>query len=236
MENVPDLSNEGKYEIFGKFMRVLHELDYQASFKIVDASRYGVPQKRQRLVLLASTLGEIKLVDETHVDDDLVSVRQTIGTLPPLQAGMADVTDPLHRSSGLSDLNRRRIQCTPEDGGSAKSWHPDLIPECYRRESGRSYMSTVYGRMRWDDPAPTMTTHCTTLGTGRFGHPTQNRAISLREAARFQSFPDYYEFAANDQIVIRNTARHIGNAVPVLLGRAIGKSFKKHIRQNSPLG
>lgn len=92
-------------------------------------------------------------------------------------------------------------------------------------------MVTVYGRMKWDAPAPTMTTHCTTLGTGRFGHPVQDRAITLREAARFQSFPDSYVFAKEEELGITRTARHIGNAVPVLLGRAIGKSIKRHISQ-----
>ena len=94
-------------------------------------------------------------------------------------------------------------------------------------------MVTVYGRMRWNDPAPTMTTQFMTLGTGRFGHPSQSRAISVREAAKFQSFPDYYEFAPGNQISMKHTARHIGNAVPVLLGRVIGKSIKRHLRQNA---
>ena len=79
-----------------------------------------------------------------------------------------------------------------------------------------------------------MTTHCTTLGTGRFGHPTQSRAISLREAAIFQTFPDYYEFAPHNDVSLTQTARHIGNAVPVVLGRVIAKSLKKHLRDNRP--
>ncbi|MFD0987479.1 DNA cytosine methyltransferase [Methyloligella solikamskensis] len=232
MENVPDLANEAKYEIFATFIKILRRLDYHVSFRTVDASRFGVPQKRQRLVLLASKLGPIKLIDETHREENLVTVRQAISDLPPLADGAADANDPLHRSSRLSQLNKKRIRATPEDGGSAKSWSQDLMPDCYRRASGRSYMSTVYGRMRWDSPAPTMTTHCTTLGTGRFGHPVQDRAISLREAARIQSFPDYYEFSAEGEIRIGDTARHIGNAVPVLLGRAIGKSLKRHIREH----
>jgi DNA (cytosine-5)-methyltransferase 1 len=102
----------------------------------------------------------------------------------------------------------------------------------YRKRSGRSYMVSVYGRMRWNDPAPTMTTQFMTLGTGRFGHPTQNRAISLREAAIFQSFPSYYEFAPGNDVTAKHAAKHIGNAVPVLLGRAIGKSIKNHIRHH----
>lgn len=229
MENVPDLANAAKYAVFAEFVEMLRSLGYFTSYRTVDASRYGVPQRRQRLVLLASLLGEVSLIPETHDDDNVVTVRQAIGHLPRLRDGATNARDPMHRASKLSELNKKRILATPKDGGSAKSWTPDLVPACYRRESGHSYMSTVYGRMRWDDPSPTMTTHCTTLGTGRFGHPTQNRAISLREAAILQSFPATYDFGPPDLMTIRSTARHIGNAVPVLLGRAIGKSIKRHI-------
>ena len=160
----------------------------------------------------------------------MITVREAIGKLPPLADGEVHPGDALHRSSRLSKTNRERIAATPENGGSATSWPKRLIPKCYRKRSGRSYMVTVYGRMRWADPAPTMTTQFMTLGTGRFGHPTQNRAISLREAAIFQSFPPYYEFAPGNNVTIKHTAKHIGNAVPVSLGRAIGKSIKNHLR------
>jgi DNA (cytosine-5)-methyltransferase 1 len=231
MENVPDLSNTEKYPVFADFVKALKKAGYYVSYDTIDASRYGVPQRRNRLVLLASKLGEIDLIPKTHDDETAVTVRDTIKSLPRLQDGGINRRDPLHRSSKLSDLNKKRIAATPKNGGSATSWRSDLRPKCYRKESGKSYMVTVYGRMRWDDPAPTMTTHCTTLGTGRFGHPTQNRAISLREAARFQSFPDSYVFGEPEKVGITRTARHIGNAVPVLLGRAIAKSIKRHVRR-----
>jgi DNA (cytosine-5)-methyltransferase 1 len=232
MENVPDLIDGRKYPVFDEFVRALEALKYNVSFKRVDASKYGVPQKRHRLVLLASRLGAISLVAETHTEKNIVTVKKAIRNLPELEDGDVHPKDALHRSSKLSEINRKRIAATPEDGGSATSWPNHLIPECYRKESGRSYMVTVYGRMRWNDPAPTMTTQFMTLGTGRFGHPTQNRAISLREAAIFQSFPSYYEFAPDNEVTVKHAARHIGNAVPVLLGRAIGKSIKKHIRRH----
>lgn len=229
MENVPDLSDTRKYPVFGEFVRALEDLKYKVSFKRVDASKYGVPQKRQRLVLLASRLGPISLIAETHSREKVVTVKEAIGRLPRLRDGQVHRTDALHRSSKLSNTNKQRIAATPRNGGSATSWPDRLMPKCYRKRSGRSYMVTVYGRMRWDDPAPTMTTQFMTLGTGRFGHPTQNRAISLREAAIFQSFPPYYEFAPDNNITVKHAAKHIGNAVPVLLGRAIGKSIKDHI-------
>jgi DNA (cytosine-5)-methyltransferase 1 len=195
-----------------------------------------VPQKRHRLVLLASRLGAISLIPETHADEDILTVKEVIGKLPRLTDGMVHPSDLLHRSSKLSDTNKQRIAVTPKDGGSATSWPAHLMPRCYRKQSGRSYMVTVYGRMRWNDPAPTMTTQFMTLGTGRFGHPTQNRAISLREAAIFQSFPSYYEFAPGNDVTAKHAAKHIGNAVPVLLGRAIGKSIKNHIGRHHRSG
>jgi DNA (cytosine-5)-methyltransferase 1 len=232
MENVPELSNTEKYPVFADFVKALRKAGYHVWYETVDASRYGVPQRRNRLVLLASKLGEIKLIPHTHDDATMITVRDAIKSLPRLRDGAVHKSDPLHRSSKLSDLNKRRIAATPKNGGSATSWGNDLKPKCYQRKSGKSYMVTVYGRMRWDDPAPTMTTQCTTLGTGRFGHPTQNRAISLREAARLQTFPDTYVFAGPEGVGITQTARHIGNAVPVMLGRAIGKSIKRHIRRH----
>jgi DNA (cytosine-5)-methyltransferase 1 len=232
MENVPDLADAKKYPVFNDFVNTLTRLGYKIAYKTVDVSRYGVPQRRKRLVLLASRLGEIALIPETHDAENLVTVRDTISRLRPIRDGAVDRSDPLHRSSKLSEMNKRRIAATPKNGGSAKSWSKELMPDCYKRESGKSFMTTVYGRMRWDDPSPTITTHCLTLGTGRFGHPTQNRAISLREAAMLQSFPSTYKFEEPDRISMVRMARHIGNAVPVLLGRAIGKSIKKHIKDH----
>lgn len=232
MENVPDLSDAEKYPVFDEFVKTLEMLKYKVFFKKVDASKYGVPQKRHRLVLLASRLGAISLIAETHAKEDVPTVKEVIGKLPKLADGKAHPSDPLHRSSKLSHTNKQRIAATPKNGGSATSWPRHLVPKCYRRRSGRSYMVTVYGRMRWNDPAPTMTTQFMTLGTGRFGHPTQNRAISLREAAIFQSFPSYYEFAPRNDVTTKHVAKHIGNAVPVLLGRAIGKSIRNHIRDH----
>jgi DNA (cytosine-5)-methyltransferase 1 len=234
MENVPDLSDARKYPVFQEFVETLKALDYAVSFKRVDASRFGVPQKRTRLVLLASRLGgDISLIPETHGAEDIVTLREAIGALPRLKDGGIDPSDPMHRASKLNEINRKRIAATPRNGGSATSWPRHLIPKCYRRKSGKSYMVSVYGRLRWGTPASTITTQFMTLGTGRFGHPSQNRAISLREAAKLQTFPDYYQFAPKNEVTIKHTARHIGNAVPVLLGRAIGKSIKRHIRRYS---
>jgi DNA (cytosine-5)-methyltransferase 1 len=233
MENVKDLQDKKKYPIFGKFVASLKKEGYEVDYRIVDASRYGVPQKRMRLVLLASRLGKIALIPETHSKERAVTVRDAIGHLPTIKDGATDKSDFLHRASKLSSKNKLRIRSTPKNGGGAKSWSSDLVLECHRKTTGKSYQSTVYGRMRWDTPGPTMTTHCITLGTGRYGHPEQNRAISLREAALIQSFPRNYRFAESaNKVQMTRLARHIGNAVPVRLGVVIARSIKKHISSN----
>lgn len=229
MENVRELADTKKYPVFLRFINTLKKEDYYISYKIIDASKYGVPQKRKRLVLLASRLGPISLIEETHSANNVVTVRDSIGDLPAIQDGQTHRLDPMHKTSKLSDMNKKRILATPKNGGCAKDWRRSLLPDCYKTDA--TYKSSVYGRMRWNEPAPTMTTHCTSLGTGRFGHPTQNRAISLREAARFQTFPDYYEFDEPGKILSTRISKFIGNAVPVKLGRVIAQSIKRHLRE-----
>ena len=228
MENVPQLVDFNKSSIFSDFCDELQSLGYSVYYTIVYCPDYGIPQRRRRLVLLASKLGEIELIPKTHSPQNYVTVRDAIGQLPSIAAGEYDKNDPLHRARKLSPLNLKRIQHTKE-GGSWRTWPEDLILECIKKQSGRSYGS-VYGRMKWDEPAPTMTTQCTGLGNGRFGHPEQDRAISLREAAIFQTFPmDYKFFSSVETMNPSIICRHIGNAVPPMLGRVIAKSIKQHL-------
>lgn len=232
MENVSDLAVRGKYKVFTRFLKTLKKNKYKYKYEVVDVSEFGVPQRRRRLVLLASKLGEIELVKRTH-ENKKVTVRDVIKYLEPIDAGQSSKKDLLHRARKLSPLNLKRIKATPKDGGDSSDWSEDLILECHKKESGKSYRGSVYGRMRWDEPAPTMTTQCIGLGNGRYGHPTQNRAISLREAAIFQTFPDYYQFSdPTKPIQAGKVAKFIGNAVPVRLGSIIGKSIKEHVSQN----
>lgn len=231
MENVSGLANMEKYPIFKTFINALEKGGYKYKYEIVDVSDYGVPQRRKRLVLLASKYGDIELIKKTHKNKK-VTVRDVIKNLEPINHGGVSKQDPLHRSRKLSQLNLQRIQSTPHNGGNSDSWNEELILECHKKKSGKTYSSTVYGRMRWDDPAPTMTTQCIGLGNGRFGHPVQDRAISLREAAIFQTFPKNYQFYDPEKnIIIGHIAKFIGNAVPVRLGSVIGKSIKKHVKQ-----
>jgi len=229
MENVPMLVKFGKGKVFNDFVHRLEKLEYYVSWEIVNAQDYGVPQRRKRLILFASKLGRIALIDKTVKDSNYKTVRQTIGHLPPVEDGCPHPDDPLHKARKLTELNKKRIRATPE-GGFWRDWDKSLWLECHKKDSGKDFNS-VYGRMKWDDVAPTMTTYCTGLNNGRFGHPDQDRAISLREAALIQSFPEDYKFIdPKFKFSSQNIAKHIGNAVPVGLGIAIAKSIKKHIQ------
>lgn len=127
-----------------------------------------------------------------------------------------------------------RIRATPY-GGGWKDWDDSLKLDCHKKESGSSFGS-VYGRMKWETPAPTMTTLCTGLGNGRFGHPEQDRAISLREAALFQTFPmDYEFFSPEEKFSVSKASRYIGNAVPPKLGEVIAESILLHLKSHNRL-
>jgi DNA (cytosine-5)-methyltransferase 1 len=223
MENVPTVI---KHAVFHDFVDTLKQLGYSVWFDVVNSANYGVPQSRRRMVLLASKHGEIKMVRPTH--ETQKTVRQAIGRLRPLLAGEVAPRDKMHVTATLSEKNLRRIKVS-KPGGTWRDWPEELIADCHRAESGRTYPS-VYGRMEWDKPAPTMTTQCYGFGNGRFGHPEQDRAISLREAAVLQSFPRDYAFVPKDgEVSFKVLGRLIGNAVPVDLGRAIARSIKKHL-------
>jgi DNA (cytosine-5)-methyltransferase 1 len=226
MENVPSVA---RHRVFKDFVAKLSGLGYHIWHDIVDCSQYGVPQSRRRMVLLASKLGEISLTAPTHVTP--VTVRDAIRSLTPIRAGQACRRDPLHTAASLSDLNMQRMKAS-KPGGSWRDWPRDLVADCHKQSTGKTFPS-VYGRMEWDKPAPTMTTQCYGFGNGRFGHPSQNRAISLREAAVLQSFPPDYKFVPDGGDVSFNAlGRLIGNAVPVGLGRAIGLSIQNHLAQH----
>lgn len=230
MENVAQILSFKQKPVLNDFVDLLKRNKYQVDYKIVYCPDYGIPQTRKRIVLLASRLGEINLIPPTHTKMKYRTVRQTIGKLPPIKAGEVCPSDPLHRARTLSELNLRRITSTPIKG-SWRDWDESLILACHKKDSGKSFGS-VYGRMNWDEPAPTMTTLCTGLGNGRFGHPEQNRAISLREAAMFQTFPKNYKFfSPKEEISITKASRYIGNAVPPKLGKVTAKSIKKHLNE-----
>jgi DNA (cytosine-5)-methyltransferase 1 len=234
MENVAQLLNFDKAPVFNDFIKELKALGYHVHYEVVYCPDYGIPQQRKRLILLASKLGKITLISKTHNKENYVTVKDAIGNLNPIKDGEKDINDPFHYSRKLSETNKKRIIATPY-GGGWKDWDEDLKLACHKKDSGKTY-SSVYGRMVWEKPSPTMTTHCIGYGNGRFGHPVQNRAISLREAALLQTFPLNYQFV--EDITKLNTAvaaRQIGNAVPVRLGQVVALSIKEHLKEQGKL-
>ena len=227
MENVPNLL---RHKVFKKFVDVLEGTGYHVWYHEVDSAEYGVPQHRERLVLLASKLGPIRMLSAVELGESPKTVREAIGDLPILRAGEIDEDDPLHQCAALSAVNLRRIRAS-KPGGTWRDWKCGLVSPCHRKRSGKTYPS-VYGRMCWDEPAPTITTQFYGFGSGRFGHPEQDRAISLREGAILQSFPRDYIFKAPDaKTGKKSIGKLIGNAVPVKLAEAIGKSVLVHLEK-----
>lgn len=224
MENVPRIKDTDVYQ---EFLKILKDNNYFIDAKVVYCPEYGIAQNRRRFVLVASRLGEVHLIPPTHNCND-VTVRQFIGDLPPVASGEINELDPMHRTAQLSQLNLRRIRCSIP-GGSWKDWPEDLRCECHRKQTGQTYTS-VYGRMRWDAIGPTMTTQFYCYGTGRYGHPEQDRALTLREGALLQTFPRNYNFINPDVgFKMKDIARHLGNAVPVRLGEIVGQSIIQHL-------
>lgn len=229
MENVPELRH---HNIFRKFLRTLKAEKFhfaeEEEKQIIYCPDYGMAQQRSRLVVVASRLGPIELIPPTHKPENYVCVEDAIKHLPPLKAGEVCVNDPLHRCSKLSATNLKRIKHS-KPGGTWRDWPKNLVAKCHRKENGKSYPS-VYGRMQWDEPSPTMTTQFYGFGNGRFGHPEQNRGISLREGAILQSFPSDYAFVKpGGEYCTRAIGRMIGNAVPVRLGEVVGKTLRQHL-------
>ena len=229
VENVPGIQNVSPdSEPLSGFLRGLKDAGYpEPTHDSVSLKRYGVPQGRRRFLLLASRHGRLGLPDETHGpatdNPDFSTVRDWIGDLPELATGKKHPEIPDHRAAGLSALNLKRIRATREGGGN-RDWPADLQLTCHQGATG---YSDVYGRMSWDRPASGLTTRCISYSNGRFGHPEQDRAISVREAACLQTFPMDFRFSGSPT----SKARQIGNAVPVRLATVVGHHVAKHLAE-----
>lgn len=223
LENVPGIQNvDTATGPFADFVSFLEFLDYSVSYGVIESKDYGVPQQRRRLILVASLIGPITLPQPTHGPErshqTYSTVREWISHYPAIHAGDTHPEIPNHRAAQLSELNLKRIKATPPGGGRL-DWPEELKLECHLKDYNGH--TDVYGRMHWDKPASGLTTRCISYSNGRFGHPEQDRAISVREAASIQTFPSDFVFSGN----LNSMARQIGNAVPVILARVFGEHF-----------
>lgn len=219
IENVPGIAKVPGFSTFRRFLRLLEDNNYKFAFGILDAKHFGVAQNRRRLVLIAGLGTHVSLPEPKYGTGlrPFKTVRQTISHFPPLKAGESHPEIPNHVAASITPLNIERLRHTPHDGGDRRSWPERLRLECH---NGDYHGHTdVYGRMALDSPAPTLTGRCHSISNGRYGHPRQDRAISLREAAALQSFPDGYRFFGSN----KHIALQIGNAVPVRLAEELGR-------------
>ena len=226
LENVPGIQkSKNSDNPVSRLIELLDRMKYRYDAQVVLAQDYGVPQHRRRFILVASKHAPISIPNPTHgTSKDLKpfsTVQDFISELPGIEAGETHTEIPLHKSASLSDLNLQRIKATPE-GGSRLDWPDDLVLNCHK--NGHRGHTDVYGRMRWNRTSPALTTRCISLSNGRYGHPTQDRAISLLEAALLQTFPEDYIFEGS----MVSKARQIGNAVPVKLAEVFGRMFLDH--------
>ncbi|MBN1182109.1 MAG: DNA cytosine methyltransferase [Bacteroidales bacterium] len=223
IENVPGLDTDPGSPL-AEFKSSLTHNGYVYDEGIVNAKYFGVPQNRRRYVLIASRLKDSIQLPKGN-KKTILTVKEAIGNLdrfPKISDGTIDKTSFAHTSARLTPINLKRIRSTPHNGGDRRAWNnsPELQLNCYKEHTGHY---DVYGRMHWDKPSPTITTRFDSFSNGRYGHPEQDRAISLREGATLQSFPLDYQFYSKSQGVI---AKMIGNAVPPKLAKEIAESFK----------
>lgn len=226
VENVPGVLRRKHESGLEDFINWLNFNGYKVHFNVHEVSEYGVPQHRRRFTLIANRVTDVE-IEPQKIFGNKLTVRDVLGEhngFSPIMAGHKDNTDFMHTTAGLEPINIRRLSCTEKDGGTRLAYADDeeLAPNCHKNNS-KSFKDT-YGRMWWDRPSPTITTKFFSISNGRFAHPEENRAISLREGAVLQSFPKDYVFKSAS---IEKTARMIGNAVPPKYAEAIGKAIIK---------
>lgn len=221
-ENVPGLAGESFAGILVKLVARLSALGYVCGKPTkINAADYGVPQRRHRCILFATCGQEPpKLPAATTPQGSRSTVAEALKGLRQLATGQADESDSLHFSRNHNAIALQRLAHIPKNGGSRLSLPPHLVLDCHKGQKG---YPDVYGRMRWTDIAPTLTTGCTDVTRGRFAHPEEDRAITLREAARLQTFPDHYSFAGNAGEI----ATQIGNAVPMKMIEIIAPVIRR---------
>lgn len=221
MENVSGIQGKRGKKILAEVIKKMESIGYHVHRQLIDAEDYGVPQRRKRIVLVGERSDVGLTYDFPKPTGERRTVRDTIEFLPPPpEDGKPHPDYPLHRRDRLSEKNIMRINALGQ--GQGRDFLPkELLADCHRVDSAIIGHRNVYGRMAWDDVAPTITARFDSFTRGLFGHPDQPRSISLLEGALLQTFPLDFEFAGT-KIEI---ARQIGNAVPPKLAKAIGESI-----------
>lgn len=215
------------------FLKKLEDLGYNNIIKeVVDLSYYGVPQSRRRFSLIATRIDNVEL-SLPEKDNSQALLCDYIGEkngFPKITAGHKDISDFNHSTAGFSEISLRRIAKTRHNGGSRLDWasDPELQLRCFVGKD--DCFKDTFGRMWWEKPAPTITTKFFSISNGRFGHPDEDRAISIREGATLQTFPKTYVFKTKN---ISSAAKLIGNAVPCEYARRLGKLIMSKIVNNN---
>jgi DNA (cytosine-5)-methyltransferase 1 len=223
VENVPGILKEKNNHVLLDFLDFLLFNGYKYEYQIIRTDHYGVPQKRNRFVLIASRVTSKILFPEPEVRDDM-TVYNFIGKhngFPKISDGHLDTTEFLHSTAALSPLNKRRTKITPKDGGTRLAWKDDPTLQIPAYKNKDHYYRSIYGRLYWHKPATTITTRFIATSCGRFTHPEENRGLSLREGATLQTFPKNYKFIGG----LVSVAKQIGNAVPPEMAKRIALSI-----------
>ncbi len=234
MENVPGLGGHRGRDTLDAALFLAESLGYWVHVQELDARDFGVPQRRKRVFVIGESrdMGPAGFEFPAPLNTRR-TVREAIGHLPETPDDGADHPDwPHHRRDRLSDLNKARLAAV-KPGQGREHLPPELLAVCHRRDAAQIGHRYVYGRMAWDEPAPTITARFDSFTRGKFGHPDQLRTISLREGALLQTFPEDFRFAGTKVEI----ARQIGNAVPPVLAEALGRQLLAcHARRQSREG
>jgi DNA (cytosine-5)-methyltransferase 1 len=221
MENVPEMLCQDHWQHYDGFRRRIGLVGYETRARIYNLATFGVPQERYRAVVLASRdPNKIEMPLPLRRSSEFITVRDAIEHLPALRAGEASSKDPMHVTSRHRPETVRLLSLIPHDGGSRRSLPPGIGPECHSNVDG---FRDVYGRLWWDRPSVAITARCRTPSCGRYTHPTQNRGLSVREAALLQGFPPDYQFEGP----FDDKFKQIGNAVSPIFARALAEHIDR---------
>jgi DNA (cytosine-5)-methyltransferase 1 len=221
MENVPEMLYQEHWQHFATFKASLAAAGFKLRARVENLASFGVPQERYRALVLASrSESRLKMPLPLVGPDHFTTVRDAIGTLPPLEAGERHPEDPMHITSRHRPETINILRHIPKDGGSRRSLPPGIGPDCHRRVDG---FRDVYGRLWWDRPAVAITARCRTPSCGRFVHPSQDRGLTVREAALLQGFPRDFIFEGP----FDDKFKQIGNAVSPKFSQALAEHIAR---------